>query len=313
MAEKRNILSAGAAIASRNKRYVIWFWLLNLALAYIGGEAFSAQAHRVLDHSLYSGGLVRGFDVGVLLEMLARPEFGPRRASTVPAMMVAVLFLVLTMIFLPGVLQGYTSDHRISRGEFFRVCGVNLWRFVRLTILFLIVGGIVAGMLFGIQNALIKTADTSTYELLPFYVQLTSLIVIFLIMTTLRIWFDLAETSVVLTDQPAVRKSLGSAFRQTRQNLARLLASYAVIAMVGLVVLAAGTWLWNVIVPPASVFGAFLISQAILLSLLGIRFWQRATAVAFYTRSAVEQPAEVLPLVPPSVLASPVTSEPAQV
>src|SRR5208337_3143414 len=115
-----------------------------------------------------------------------------------------------------------------------------------------------------------------------------------------------------LTDQQAVRKSLGSAFRQTRKNLARLLASYVVIAIVGLVVLAVGIWLWSVIVPPASVFGAFLISQAILFTLLAMRFWQRATAVAFYTRSAMEQPVEIPPLAAP-VLPSPVTSEPAQV
>jgi hypothetical protein len=310
MAEKQNILSAGAATAGRNKRYVVWFWLLNLVLASIGGAAFSLRAHALLDHSLYASGLVRGFDVGVLLEMLGRPEFGPLRASAAPAIMPAVLFFVLTMIFLPGVLQGYASDHRISRAEFFRVCGINLWRFVRLTILFALVGGIVAGILFGIQNGLIKAADTTSHELLPFYVQLASLIVIFLIMTAMRIWFDLAETGVVLTDQRAVRKSLGSAFRQTRKNLARLLSSYVAIAIVGLVVLAVGIRLWNLIVPPASVIGAFLISQAILFSLLAVRFWQRATAVAFYAQSAVVQPAEIPPLMA-QVSPSPAPSEPA--
>jgi hypothetical protein len=310
MAEKQNILSGGGGIAGRNKRYVVWFWLLNLALASIGGTAFSLHAHALLDHSLYSSGLVHGFDLGVLFEMLGRPEFGPTQASTVPAMMLAVLFFLLTMIFLPGVLQGYASDHRISRAEFFRVCGTNLWRFVRLTILFAIVGGIVAGILFAIQNGLIKAADKTSYELLPFYVQLASLAVIFLIMTAMRIWFDLAETSVVLTDQRAVRKSVGSAFRQTRKNLARLLASYVVIAIVGLVALVVGIWLWNVIVPPASVLGAFLVSQAILFSLLAVRFWQRATAVAFYTGSAMEQPVEVPPLMAP-VPPAPVTSDPA--
>jgi len=312
MTGKQNMLSGGAAIAGRNKRYVVWFWLLNLALASVGGTAFSVHAHALLDHSLYSSGLVRGFDLGVLFEMLGRPEFGPARASTAPAMMLAVLFIVLTMIFLPGVLQGYASDHRISRAEFFHACGINLGRFVRLTILFAIVGGIVAGILFAAQNGLIKVADTASYELLPFYVQLACLLIIFLIMTAMRIWFDLAEASVVLTDQRAVRKSLGSAFRQTRKNLVRLLASYVVIAMVGLLVLAVGVWLWNVIVPPASVLGAFLISQAILSSLLALRFWQRATAVAFYTRSAIEQSVAPPPAVAP-VLSSPVTSETAPV
>ena len=50
--------------------------------------------------------------------------------------------------------------------------------------------------------------------------------VIFLIMTTLRIWFDLAEADIVLNDQRAVRKSIWSAFRQTFRRLGRLLASY---------------------------------------------------------------------------------------
>jgi len=312
MAEKQNILSAGAAIASRNKRYVVWFWLLNLVLAAIGGTAFSLRAHALLDHSLYASGLVHGFDVGVFLEMLGRPEFGPLRASTAPAMTVAVLFFLLTMIFLPGILQGYASDHHISRAEFFRICGVNLLRFVRLTILFAVIGGIVAGILFGIQSGLIKAADTTSYELLPFNVQLASWIVIILIMTAIRIWFDLAEISVVLTDQPAVRKSLSSAFRQTRKSLARLLSSYVLIAVVGLLVFAVGIWLWHAIVPPASVLGAFLISQAILFSLLAVRFWQRATAVAFYARSAIEQPVEAPSLMAP-LPPAPVPSESAQV
>ena len=36
MQEKRSLLSNGASIVGRNKRYVLWFYLLNLALATIG-------------------------------------------------------------------------------------------------------------------------------------------------------------------------------------------------------------------------------------------------------------------------------------
>jgi hypothetical protein len=52
---------------------------------------------------------------------------------------------------------------------------------------------------------------------------------------------------------------------------------------------------WNVMVPPASVFGAFLISQLILLLLLATRFWQRAVAVGFYSAAMVEVPMEIPP------------------
>jgi uncharacterized membrane-anchored protein YitT (DUF2179 family) len=310
--EKYSILSSGAAIVQRNSRYVVWFWLMNLALATIGSEAFSLRAHHILDRSLYSQGLVHGMDLGVLAEMFGRPEFGPLRGAGVPSLMLVFLFFILAMIFLPGVLQAYASDHRISRGEFWRVCGVNIWRFVRLTILSLIVMGIVGGIFSGIGNALGKAADASSNERFPFYVQLVCFTVTFLIMTITRIWFDLAETDVVLSDQPAVRKSLRHAFRQTQQNLGRLLGSYVLIAFVAFALFAGGIVLWNLIVPPASVIGAFIIAQVISFLLLGVRFWQRATALALYRAAQLEDVVEFTPVmaaIPPV----PVVAEPIQI
>jgi hypothetical protein len=311
MTEKTNILSSGLTIVRRNQRYVVWFYLLNLALAWMGAATFRQLASAVLDHSLASNGLVHGFDLGVFLEMLARPEFGPMQASTVPAVPFAAIFLLLSVVFLPGVFLGYASDHRISREEFFRACGRNLWRFVRLIILFAIIGGIVSGILFAIQNALVKAADKTSYETLPFYVQVTCLVVIFLIMTAIRIWFDLAETDVVLSDERAVRRSVSMAFRQTRKRLASLLGSYVVISITGAGILCLGIWLWNAIVPPASILGAFLISQIILFGLLKVRFWQRATVVAFYNRSILEQNTMLEKIAPLEPLLSPVAPQPA--
>jgi hypothetical protein len=66
------------------------------------------------------------------------------------------------------------------------------------------------------------------------------------------------------------------------------LASYVVIAIVAVAVLVAGILLWHAIVPPSSVLGAFIIGEATLLLLLGTRFWQRATAVAFYVREGAD-------------------------
>src|SRR5271165_4981486 len=208
MAENQGLLSSGWSMVGRNKRYIFWFYLLNLVLAEYGTSAFRNQAHGVLDHSLLAGRLVHGFDMGVLAEMFARPEFGPTMASTMPAIYFAVLFFIATAMFLPGVLQGYASTYRLPREDFFRACGRNLWRFIRLLIVAGIVMGIATGVLFGINGALVKKAGESTNELLGFRVQMVGLAVIFLVMTTLRIWFDLSEADVVLSDQGAVRKSI---------------------------------------------------------------------------------------------------------
>jgi hypothetical protein len=295
MSDKPSLLSSGAAIAGRNKRYVIWFFLLNFALASMGAAAFRLHAASRLDRSLYADGVLHGFDLGVFAEMLSRREFGPIQAATIPGMILAVLFFVLTLIFLPGVFLGYASNYRISREEFFRACGRNVWRFVRLAILFAIFAGIVGGMLGGIQTALAKLADETSYEKLPFYVKLIGSAVIFLVLTAIRIWFDLAEADVVIADQKAVRKSVGKAYRQIRANLGRLFGAYVAISVVALLVLAIGLGVWNAVVPPASVFGAFLIGQLILLLLLATRFWQRAVAVSFYLTAVAEASVENQP------------------
>ncbi len=289
----QSLISAGGRIAGRNKRYVIWFYLLNLVLAWFGAAAFTANAGGVLNHSLYSDRLLHGFDLGALAEMLIRPDFGAIRSSTAPEMVAAILFFLASLLFMPGVLLGYSSDHRISRQEFYRACGHNVWRFVRLFVICAIVLSIVGGILFGIQGALVKAVDRSVNDdRMPFLVQMVSMAVIFVLMTFIRTWFDLAQADAVLRDQAAVRKSLGWAFGAAWRNL-RLCGSYVVSAIVGLIVLAVGIVLWNVVVPPSSVLGAFLISQVILLILLAIRFWQRASAVAFYLQAAEDPVVEM--------------------
>jgi hypothetical protein len=294
-----NLISAGAGIAGRNKRYIVWFYLLNLVLAHLGASAFSFSAHSLLDHSLLADKVLHGFDLPVFIEMLVRPEFGPAATSTAPAAAFAVLFFLLTLLFMPGVLLGYASDHRLPRDEFYRACGRNVWRFVRLFLFFVVVAGPIAGILFAVQGALVKVADGTSNERLPFFMQLACLAIIFVIMSAIRAWFDLAETDVVVSDQPAVRKSVAFGFRNLRGNFGRLVGSYVVIAIIALAVLAAGLSLWEMIVPPASVFGAFLISELTLLLLLASRFWQRAAAVAFYVKQQAGTPVIEMPPLPP--------------
>jgi hypothetical protein len=312
----QGLLSSGWSRVSHNKRYILWFYVMNVALAWFGAGAFNNQVHEILDHSLRADRLVHGFDTATLAEMFARPEFGPTMASAAPAMHFALLFFILTTLFLPGVLQGYASNYRLPREDFFRACGRNLWRFIRLLIVAGIVMGIVAGVLFAVRGALMKKADDSTNEMLPVYISMTGLLVIFLVMSALRIWFDLAQTDIVLSDQRAVRRSIGAGFRHTWRNLGRLLGSYLVTTIVAAIVLVLGILVWIKFVPPASVFGAVVVSQLTLLLLLIPRFWQRGVAVSYYMQNMV-QPVAVqsfapAPVIVPAVVA-PVVDAPATV
>ena len=316
---RRNLISTGLRTVLANKRYIIWFWVLNLFLAILGTSAFRESSHKILDHSLYSEGLTQGFRLAVLFDLLARPEFGPLITVTAPALWLACAFFLLTALFLPGVFDGYASTYRLPREDFFRACGRNLWRFIRLMLIGGIVMGVIAGLLFAANGAITTKAEESTNEVLPFTLRMIGLLVIFLIMTTLRIWFDLAETDVVLNDERAVRRSIAAGFRQTFRSLGRLLASYVVATVVAAIILVAGLWFWIQVIPADSVTRAFLLIQFIMLLLLIPRFWQRGIAVSYWQQRMLVPVVEVHPVeptvvsVPPAPEASAeIPAEPAQ-
>jgi hypothetical protein len=301
MSEHKGLLSSGLGMVLHNKRYIVWFYVLNLFLGLFGTVAFVNQAGAILDHSLHSDRLVHGFSLTVLIDMFARPEFGPTMASRGPAMFFAVLFLLATALFLPGVFQGYASTYRLPREDFFRACGRNLWRYIRLLLVAGIVMTVATIALFALHGVLERKAAESTNELLLPEVQFTGLFVIFLIMTVFRIWFDLAEADVVLSDQRAVRKSIAAGFRHTFRGLGRLLTSYVIAALFAAIILVCGLWMWMKLVAPESVLGAFLVSQFTLILLLIPRFWQRGVAVSYWQQHLLVPVAVVEPLVPQTI------------
>lgn len=313
MNKSRSILGHGLSMVLRNKRYIVWFWLLNLALAWFGTSAFRNSAAGILDHRLYSDRLLHGFDIGAMAELFTTPEFGGMNSKGAPALGFALLFFIATALFMPGVFAGYASTYRLPRDDFFRACGRNLWRFIRLMIIAAIVMGVVAGILFWINSAIVGKAAESTNEVLPFKRQVIGLVIIFLVMTTLRIWFDLAEADTVLNDQRAVRRSIATAFRQTFRSLVRLLSTYVLVTIVAAIFLVAGLWIWMRFVPPTSVAGAFVIGQITLFLLLIPRFWQRAVAVSYWQqRMSVPVAAPVISTITPELapVVAPVEPEP---
>lgn len=304
MNEKQGLLRSGLSMVGHNKRYIFWFWLLNLTLAEFGTSAFRKSAHAILDHSFAANRLLHGFDLSVMIGLFMRPEFGQTSAMTTPALYFGCLFFVATALFLPGVFLGYASTYRLPREDFFRSCGRNLWRFIRLMIVAGIVMGIAAGLLFAINGVLMKMAGDSTNELLPFETQMLGLTIIFLVMTILRIWFDLAEADIVLNNQNAVRKSLAAGFRHTFRALGRLLGSYVVTTIVAAAILCAGLVIWRKLIAPESIRAAFVIGQLTLFLLLIPRFWQRGVAVSYWQQQMAVPVIPVRPIEPRPVTVS---------
>lgn len=298
MSDNHGLLSSGFARVMRNKRYIVWFWLLNLTLAEFATSGFRQAAHAILDHSFDAERLTQGLHLSTFFNLLILPEFPHMNSMTTPALYFAFLFFVLTALFLPGVFAGYSSTYRLPRDDFFRACGRNLWRFIRLLIIAAIIMGIFTGVLFAINGAIVSKAEEGTNELLPFLLQMTGVAVIFLIMSTLRIWFDLAEADIVLNDQRAVRKSLAAAFRHTFHSLVSLLGAYVLTTIIAAIILAGGLWLWVHAVPAHSVVRAFILGQIILFLLLIPRFWQRGIIVSYWQQHMLVPVVEMKPVEP---------------
>src|SRR5579884_3706826 len=127
MDEHSGILRSGTRILMRNKRYVVWFYLLNLALALMGSLALQRGLSLVLDKSLYADTLVHGFDVFTYLELSSRPELAGHAVAR-PHLYFTFVFLFLSVLFMPGVLDAYASTRRLSRDDFWATCGRNVWR-----------------------------------------------------------------------------------------------------------------------------------------------------------------------------------------
>lgn len=313
MKENQGLLGGGLARLMRNKRYIFWFWLLNLTLAEFATASFRRNAHSILDHSLYAQNLTNGFHLSTFFEMLSTPEFPRMNSMTFSALYFAFVFFLFTAIFLPGVFAGYASEYRLAGEDFFRACGRNLWRFIRLMIIAAVVMGIIAGLLFAANGAVAKKAGESVNEVLPFELQMIGLGIIFLIMTTLRIWFDLAEADIVLNDQRAVRRSVAAGFRHTVRSFGRLLGTYVLTTIVAAIFLVGGLLVWFEFVPAHSVVRAFMVGQIILFLLLLPRFWQRGIAVAYWQQRMLIPVVATQPVVeaPAPVVAAPVEPTPA--
>ena len=316
MTTDKNLLSAGLQIVNRHKRFIVWFWVLNLAIAWFGAIAFRQAITATLDHSLLSGRLLHGFDVPVLIEMMGRPDTGSTEVPTKSSAHFGLVFFLATLVFLPGVLENYTNEGRLSGEEFFRACGRNLWRFIRAFVLFAILAAVLSSVLFPAEEKLAKVAGNSTNELLPFYTEIACFAVIFLVMTWIRIAFDLGQIDVVFRDQRSVLRSVLRGFRFAFRNLFSLLSTYVVIAIIAALILLVGVWIWHIAVPPTGILGAFLASQLVLILLLWTRFWQRAVGAAFYVREMAVVPATYVvpePIAPTTAVPAPVSGPPTDV
>lgn len=262
---------------------LLWTYVANLGIALLFSLRLHAQLSSLLDHSLAAQGLNSAFDLGTLWAVYHRLGFrAPATGATAYAGL--PIYLLIYFLLVPGALLCYriAAPARLwillSSGICF------FWRFVRITVLAVLVSGIVLGSLFFLQSRWADHVDENVVGVSAIYQELPGVVLIVLVASLLRLYFDLVEAYTVQLDgqyrangkpDRRVRRTLIPAMKTLWRNLPRALGSFVLLALLGVGAVAfTGRIALHMLAQPR-VWPGFLVIQAgIFLSLL-TRYWQR--------------------------------------
>jgi len=269
----------------RRQRLLWWIYVLSLGLSFFATQPLVSAIGPILDHSLTADRLYHSFDLGTLLELLARPEINTSVLAGAPILAAAV-FLVLMLLFTGGILKVYHEDRTFTMGEFFGAGGQFFWRFVRLVI-FLLIVLIPVALVNGAFKAWSENLADHLAQPAPHVaVNMTGKLVVLFLLMAVRLWFDMAEVAAVALDEYAMRRSAAGAFRLTWNNFRYLFWLFFGPILAGTLGTIFVVWVWLRWVPHQAVTTSFLLSQSVILLWIFARLWQRSSEVLWYQQHA---------------------------
>jgi len=277
------LLVAGWSRLRQSHKVLWWVYVVNLVLALFSAIGLSLRLSRVLDHSAAAARLVNGMDLGYLIELAAHPDVQPAIAFN-SSLAAAALFFLFMLFALGGILQSYARGRHLVPGEFFQAAGSFFWRFVRLllwTFVFLIPGGILLA-LFGAVIG--RATANSSHASLEFWLRLAAYAVVWILLTIVRLCFDIAQVKTVGEDRRDMTRVLGASIRLTLRNLGTLFPIYFGLSLLGWAGTALVFWCWLKAVPADNTLAMFLLGQFIALLWITTRLWQRACEVVWFQR-----------------------------
>jgi len=290
--DNKGLVAAGASLVWRQQRVLWWVFGVNFVLGLLGTVGARLQLAKFLQYSLKGEGLSKGFDVGMFMELVNRPEANLMRSAG-SSFLFAALFPLFMLFVTGGILAVYREDRRFTAGDFFAASGAFFWRFVRLALLSIVPFAILFGLLSGVHKLSDYFGDRAVSAETGFYILLAGFIAVTLLTLFVRLWFDIAQVRAVVQDEHKMWPNLWKALGISRRNVTRLFRVYLCISGVAWVTLAGGLWLWAKL-PPTATPVTFLLLEFIILMQLLSRLWQRASSVTWYQRHASLVPADAV-------------------
>jgi hypothetical protein len=305
MPERRNIFLHGFFLTLRRFPALVWAYVFNLGLALIFSIRLHAQFSSIMDHSLAAQRLTSGFDLGTVASFFSRLQDGPS-GSNAGAFASIPLYLLVYFLLVPGTLFCYQTKSPALLSTLFHQGLIHFWRFVRITLLTVLVSALILGPLVFIQGKWADHVDRHAVERHAFFATLVGYVVIFLVASILRLYFDLVEVYTVQlglhlrhNGKPdrRVRRALAPAWRTLRAHFSQAWPVFLFLTILGAsaVILTARASMHMLAQP--RVWPTFLLAQFGLIAFLFTRFWQRGAETSLALQNPIFTPSP-LPIVP---------------
>jgi hypothetical protein len=314
MIERRNIFLHGLSLQLRRLPALLWAYLFNLTLALLFSISLNFQLSRLLNHSLAAQRLSSGFDLGSLSETYLHLHEGPMGdAGAVSGHASIPLFLIVYFLLVPGTLFCYQTDAPARLGTLLQQGLLYFWRFVRITLLALLVSGLILGPLFALQGKWADHVDDQIVGRSAFLLILAGNIVLFLVASILRLYFDLVEVYTVqlgLHLRPAafgkqakpdrrVRRALAPAWRTLRSRFSEAWPTFLFLTLLGFAAVILTARISMHMLAQPRVWPTFLLAQLGLFLMLFTRFWQRGAETSLALQNPIPSLPPILPVAGP--------------
>src|ERR1700754_1318290 len=297
MLERRNIFLDGLSMTLRRLPAFLWTYASNLLLAFLFSFSLHSQLATLLNHSLAAQRLSSGFDLGVIGETFLHLHEGPTGDAGAAIGHASIpLYLLLYFLLVPGTLFCYQTEAPARISTLLHQGLLYFWRFVRITLLTLVISALILAPLFFFQNQWSDHVDERFVGRFAFLCILAGYIILFFIASILRLYFDLVEIYTVQlgfnlrpNGQPdrRVRRALNPAWRVLRLHFYEAWPVFLFLTFFGFaaVLLTARTAMHMLAQP--HVWLTFLLAQLGLFLMLFTRFWQRGMETSLVLQSPV--------------------------
>ena len=306
MPERRSIFLHGLSLTLRRFPALLWTYVFNLGLAVLFSLHLHAQIASIMDHSLASQRLIGGFDLGTVGNLFLRLHDASSGSATTSNYASIPLFLILYFLLVPGTLFCYQTNSRTRLSTLLHQGLLYFWRFVRITILTLLVSGLILGPLSFLQTKWAEHVDNHAVGLHAFLGRNAGLVILFVIASILRLYFDLVEVYTVQLglhirnngkSDRRVRRTLRPAWRTLRAHFAEAWPVFFFLTILGAASVIVTARISMHMLAQPRVWPMFLLAQAGLFLMLLTRFWQRGAETSLALQHPM-YPAPQLPIRP---------------